>query len=172
MIQSTLEAITNALNQYLLKKINLDESIVLLNRIVDSNGSIPLSNQNKLVLSLINIEKETAKPYYSGNQKQSDGSYSIENRQERYNLSVLLSANFNDYNEALKFLNAGISFFQTYPIFDKNNFSTLPSNLEKLVFEMDKIDFHQMHNLWTSLGANYQPSVVYKVSIVSKLETS
>ena len=73
----------------------MDESKVLLNNLVDSNGSIPQANQNKIVISLINIEKQTNKPFYC-NQKKANGNYTNISLAERYNLDVLINSNFDD----------------------------------------------------------------------------
>lgn len=167
MIQASLQFTISSLNQYLSNRFNLDEPIACLNGIVSADGSVPESNKNKLILSLINIEKETNTPFKNRVQKQFNGNFIQGHSSEKYNLSILLSANFDDYMEALKFLNAGLLFFQTYPTIDKGNFASVPAGIEKLEFDMDKIDYHQLHSLWTSLGAKYQPSVIYKMWLIT-----
>ena len=49
------------LDQYLRNKFGLDERKVVLNNLIDGNGSLPLINQNKVVISLINIPISWAK---------------------------------------------------------------------------------------------------------------
>jgi len=167
MISKALQFTNDVLDQFLRNRFGLDESKVLLNNLIESNGSVPQINQNKVVISLINIEKETLKPFYVRNQKLANGNYSDQNPSERYNLDLLISSNFDDYSETLRFLNAVILFFQIHNTLDAHSFSGIPAGLNKLEFENEKISYHQMQGLWTSMGAKYQPSVIYKMRLVT-----
>lgn len=167
MISKALQFTRDALDQFLRTKFRLDEGKVILNALIEANGSVPQINQNKVVISLINLEKETLKPFYNRNQKISNGNYSEVNPSERYNLVLLISSNFDDYTETLKFLNAVILFFQVNPVLDGGVYSTIPAGLAKLEYEIEKITYHQMQGLWTAMGARYQPSVIYKTRLIT-----
>ncbi|MBC8054176.1 MAG: DUF4255 domain-containing protein [Sphingobacteriaceae bacterium] len=165
MISKALQFTNEILDQYLKNRFALDESKVVLNNLIESNGSIPEINNNKVVMSLINIEKETSKPFYIRHQKLQDGNYADMSPSERYNLDVLISSSFANYSECLKFLDAVILFFQVNICVDSGSFS-MPAGLDKLEFEIEKINYHQMQGLWTSMGAKYMPSVIYKIRLV------
>jgi hypothetical protein len=165
MIRKALQFTSNMLGQSLKNRFALDDGKVVLNNLIEGNGSLPEINRNKIVISLINIEKETVKPFYIRNQKQQDGNYADINPTERYNLDILISANFDDYGEALKVLDAVILFFQINPCLD-SGYSAVPPGINKLEFEIEKINYHQMQGLWTSMGAKYVPSVIYKIRLV------
>ncbi len=167
MISKALQFTNDALDQFLKNRFGLDDSKVLMNNLIESDGTLPQVNQNKVVISLINIEKETAKPYYVRNQKTDSGSFSAINPAERYNLNILISSNFDDYRETLKFLNAVILFFQVHTVLDATSFSGIPPGLSRLDFEMEKVTYHEMQSLWTAMGAKYQPSVVYRMRLVT-----
>jgi hypothetical protein len=167
MIKKALDFTRAALDQFLRNRFGLDESSVVLNNLIDSNGSIPLQNQNKIVISLINIEKETAKPFYVRNQKMPNGDFSDMNPAERFNLIILITAGFDDYNEALKFLNETILFFQINQMLDCTTFPSMPQGLSRLELEIEKITYHNMQSLWTAMGAKYQPSVIYKMRMIT-----
>ena len=167
MLNKALQFTNDVLDQFLKNRFGLDESRVVLNNLIESSGAIPQINQNKVVISLINIEKETAKPFYIRNQKLSNGNYADINPSERYNLDLLISSNFDDYSETLKFLNAVILFFQINNALDATSFSSIPDGLSKLEFEIEKITYHQMQSLWTAMGAKYQPSVIYKLRLIT-----
>lgn len=167
MISKALQFTNDVLDQFLINRFNLDESKVLLNHLIEANGNIPAANQNKIIISLINIEKETAKPFYNRNLQLDNGNYATINPSERYNLDVLISSNFDNYAETLKFLNAVILFFQINPYLDKSVAANIPNGLEKLEFEIEKITYVQMQGLWTSMGAKYQPSVIYKMRLIT-----
>jgi len=167
MINKALQFTGDVLNQFLKNRFSLDENKVLLNNLVEANGSAPAENQNKVVISLINIEKETAQPFYVRNKKMEGGDFAVTNPGERYNLDILISSNFDDYSETLKFLNAVISFFQAHSTLDNHSFPSAPTGLIKLEFEIEKISYHQMQSLWTAMAAKYHPSVIYKMRLVT-----
>lgn len=171
MIDKALKFTKDILDQFLKNKMGLDESKVLVNNIIDGDGSIPQKNQNKVIISLINVEKETLKPFNKRNKKLPDGNYALMAPVERYNLDILMTSNFDDYKETLKFLNASILFFQTNPSLSAASYSNIPEGLNKLEFELESISYHQMHSLWSAMGAKYQPSVIYKTRLV-KLDSN
>ena len=166
MINQSLQFTNKLLGQFLKNRFGLDEEKIVLNYLVDVNGSFPKMNQNKVVLSLINVEKETNQPFYVKNRQLESGNYSSFNPVERYNLDILISSNFDDYTESLKFLDAIIYFFQINNYLDASTSSSIPEGLSKLEFEYEKISYHQMHSLWTAMGAKYQPSIIYKMKLV------
>ncbi|MBL0358415.1 MAG: DUF4255 domain-containing protein [Chitinophagaceae bacterium] len=167
MISKGLQFTCDILNQFIRNRFSIDESMVVLNTLLESSGAVPQANQNKLVLSLINIEKETNKPFYIHNQKMANDNFSAINPFERANLEILVSANFDNYSEALKFIDTGMLFFQLNPKMDSRLYSTFPTEIQKMEFELVKISYHQMHSLWTAMGAKYQPSVVYLLRLVN-----
>lgn len=167
MINRAIQFASDILNQFIKNRFGLDENRVLLNKLIDGNGSLPQINQNKIVISLINIEKETAKPFYNRNNCLANGSYADISTDERYNLDILISSNFDDYNETLKFLNAVILFFQAHNFLDARSFQSMPAGLTRLEFVIEKINYQQMQGLWTAMGAKYQPSVIYKMRLIT-----
>ena len=167
MIDTALQFTASSVDQFIRNKFGLDESKVLTNNIIEADGAMPKSNQNKLVISLINIIQETNKQYYNRNQRLSNGSFSDIQPAERYNIDILLSSSFDDYKETLKFLNAGILFFQSYPAIDSSSFSNLPEGINRLEYDIEKISFFEMHNLWSAMGAKYMPSVIYRMRLIT-----
>jgi hypothetical protein len=167
MINDALQFATGVLDQFLKRQFSLDESGLVLNRVVEQDGSVPAINQNKLVLSLINIDNETNRPYYVRNETLPDGRYSNVSLSERFNLYLLFSSNFADYAEGLKFLNAAILFFQVHTYLDAATYPQMPEGLTKIEFDIEKLTYHQMHSLWTSMGAKYLPSVIYRMRLIT-----
>lgn len=167
MIQKALQVTSDALDQYLKNHFDLDESKVVINKLVNNDGSIPEKNQNNVILTLINIDKETSKPFYNPNRKLANGNYSATFPSERFSLDLLFTSNFDDYNESLKFLDAILHFFQATPSINSNTNSNLPKGLPKIDYDIEKVSFFEMHNLWSSMGAQYQPSAIYKTRLVT-----
>ncbi|MCH9659515.1 MAG: DUF4255 domain-containing protein [Bacteroidetes bacterium] len=167
MIEKALQFTNTVLEEYLQNKMGLDEKKVVLNNVIDPDGAIPSKNANKVVLSLINVAKETVKPFYNRQTKLQNGNFSHMAPIEKYNLHILSSSNFDDYRESLKFLNETILFFQINGAIDASSYSSLPIGLRRLEFEIEKIDYHQTHSLWNAMGAKYQPSVIYKMRLIT-----
>lgn len=167
MINEALQFIVQALNQALKNNFHADEDLVVMNNVIQTDGTIPLINQNKIVLSLINIEKETNKPFNTYNRPLMDGNYTSGSPSEYYNLDILFSSNFDDYGESLKMLSAVIAYFQFHTSLTSADLSTIPEGIKKLDLDVEKLVFHQMHSLWTAMGAKYQPSMLYKVRLLN-----
>ncbi|MCA2997703.1 MAG: DUF4255 domain-containing protein [Rhodocyclaceae bacterium] len=166
MIDVSLEFVVRALNQSLVTSFDLESDVVVINNLVDPNGSTPQKNQNRLVITLVNLEYETNKRYYGGQQWES----SMVNRVNPavfFNLDVLVSANFDDYAESLKFLTAAIGFFQENLVISRASSPNLPDGVALLKFEIENTPSTKTHNLWTALGAKYVPSIVYKIRHVA-----
>lgn len=166
MLDQALVFIKDTLNNYLMTQMKLTESVVVINPIVGTEGKSIAENENKLVISLINLENESNQPYnvrYSHvNNKQ------VANVQPdvRFNLDLLLAANFSVYEESLKFLSSAIGFFQLNPSLDEVRTPQIPKQVGRLDFHVESLNYFEMHNLWSSMGAKYQPSIVYKVRLV------
>lgn len=71
----------------------------------------------------------------------------------------------NNYEESLKFLSHILSFFQYKNVFTPQN-SELDHRVRQLHFEIAKLSFHELSNIWAYLGAKYSPSVVYLVRYI------
>src|SRR3954463_15830650 len=106
MIYSVLNVIGDKLNSYLKNRFSLGEDKVLLSNIVNQDGSLAISESDKVIITLVNIHEETISSRLS-NQDHLPRPINI-------NLYVLFSSYFIDknYPESLKFLSAVVSFFQ------------------------------------------------------------
>ncbi len=163
MIFKTLSFISDELNEYFRTKFQSAEDRVILSAIVKPDGSIAIQDENKIIVTLVNIQKDAVLKSLG---------YNIENKvsdspQASMNivLHVLFSANFNDYAEALKCISLVLSFFHQKSTFNRSNAPRLPDNIEKLVFEEENLNTDQLSNVWATIGAKYMPSLVYKIKL-------
>ncbi|MFK8006928.1 MAG: DUF4255 domain-containing protein [Saprospiraceae bacterium] len=166
MIYSALNYMVEQLNLFLLNRFSVQDRKAILGSIVDESGTIPEENKNKIILSLVNLEHDTNRQYATVNQY--DGNKNIQyNQPYNFNLDILITALFSNYDEALKFLSESIYFFQAKHVFTHENSPELDSQIEKLTVELIKLDYSEMQNLWTALGTKYMPSVLFKVRMLS-----
>ncbi|WP_196893065.1 DUF4255 domain-containing protein [Aureivirga marina] len=168
MLNDVINIITEELNQFIRLQNNLTEKKVIATTISSQNGSIAIKEENKILLTLVDINKETV----VGNQREyirtENGGFRPKRRDLHLNLTILFSAYFNETNylEALKYLSNVISFFHAKPVFTTENTSRMANtSIQKLTFHLHHSDSNTKNNMWSNLGAKYMPSVLYKVSM-------
>lgn len=166
MIFEALNCVTEEMNNYFNARLKLSEDKVSLSAIVNQDGTLAINGENKLVITLINIENDTtAKSVELGVSKGAG----YNRAPQVINLYMLVSAYFNssNYAEALRFISFAIAFFQDKSVFTHQNTPGLDSQIDKLMFEIENASFDKMSNLWSSLGAKYMPSIIYKVRMLT-----
>ncbi|CAN0448283.1 MAG: DUF4255 domain-containing protein [Pseudomonadales bacterium] len=169
MINSALNQLAYELNESLQRTFSLDENIVVVSNTVEQDGSLPLQANNKVALSLINIERETF-TQKGGGYGGSSFSRSVVGHEPIYlNLYVMVSICFggNNYLESMKFLSTAIAFFQRRPVFDHSNTPDLDDQIDKLALDIENLSIQDLSNVWGVLGGKYFPSVLYRVRMVA-----
>ncbi|MFM9984382.1 MAG: DUF4255 domain-containing protein [Flavobacteriales bacterium] len=152
------------MNQYFNVKLSLNEDRVILSALGKQEGGIAVNTENKVVMSLVHIERETA---FRNNPKLPALPVGT-NQPIQLNLFVLFACNFSagNYSEALRFLAFVIAFFQQKGSFTHSNTPSLNTRIEKINIEMAEVAFDQLNNLWSMLGTPYMPSALYKVRMI------
>lgn len=185
MIHTALQFLTEELNTYLAIQNGIpgDTKCVLTNVATEDGGwAIP---NNKLGMSLINIEEDTVLKEQQPTVVQSTGNVQTLNPVIKINLFVLVSANFTsgekvnpdgvEYLEGLKQLSHVVNFFQGKTVFNQENspnLAVIDPNLEILYVDLFSYSFEQLYNFWTVVGAKYLPSVLYRVRLVKFQDTN
>jgi len=129
--------------------------MVVLNKLSNIDMSQPPENANKLIVTLINLECETGKQSSSDRDNVKPAIY--------LNLDILVSANFRDYSEGLKFLTWTIGFFQENRVLDHANDPLMPPGFESLGFEFQNSSYAKIQSVWSAMGVSYLPSAIYKI---------
>ena len=157
--------IANYLNQFLKRQFDLDEDIVVVSNLVNIDGTSPIIIQNKIVISIINVEKDhgfkNQRNVVPGNE-----SVGVKSPPLYINFNIIVSANFSKYSEGLKLLSATSQYFQIQPIFDHQNSPDLDENIHKLILEFENLNLQDLSSLWSIIGGKYLPSVIYKLRTV------
>lgn len=166
MVYEALSFITDELNSYLKSKTGLSEDRAQLSNLVNQDGSVALKDQNKIVVSLVNVQEE--KLASSSTAINNMKNLSSANPPICLNLYVLFSCLFSGElkEEALKFLSMLIGFFQSNSVFDNQSYPELDSNIDKISMQIQNLGFMEQNNLWGSLGAKYVPSILYKLRMI------
>lgn len=168
MIDKTFDFILDELNGFLGIRYPSSEPHVVLSNPSNQDGTVPPQIENKLILSLVNIEREAAAAVSAMQLRPQNGEYVRINPPLNLNVYVLVSAYFgNNYAEALKFLSSAMGFFQGKPVYRREDAPEFPRGLEKLSLEMVNLNFQDLNNLWGNLGGKYLPSVVFKARMLT-----
>lgn len=169
MIDKALNFLIDEINTFLGRRFQTNEALAVLSSLANPDGTVPLTIENKLVLTLANVEREGA----AG----TSGESPVNGRRSRVspplhlNLYLLVSANFGDnYGESIKFLSQAVGFFQASPVFTPEHSAAFPRGMERLTVDLMNLDLAFVYNLWSALGAKYLPSVVYKVRMLTVQE--
>jgi hypothetical protein len=169
VVYLAVQHLASQLGQFLRRRHGLIEDIVVASGLVQPDGSPVPQAQNKLVLVLANIEKDTMPRSASPASGEFDGRIALRAAPLHLNLHILLAANFGagSYAEALKFLSSAISYFQRTAVFDHLSSPDLPKGIERLVLDIENMRLQELSNLWSTLGAKHVPSILYKVRMVT-----
>lgn len=166
MIYKTLSYVVQELDHFLMRRFLSRESKAILSNIVDEAGAVPEGNKNKVIVTLVNLEHETNHPYALQSNVR-NGLNVSQNLPYNFNMDVLVTALFNNYQEALKLLSETLYFFQAKHLFTPDNSPGLDPGIQKISFEVVKLSYHEAHSLWTALGVKYMPSVLFRVRMLS-----
>ncbi|MCG2584151.1 DUF4255 domain-containing protein [Massilia sp. TS11] len=167
MIDTALGFVLTELNTYLSASFGGGEKHAVLGSVASPAAGGLDPNENRVVLSLVNLERETAigsTGFVAG----AAGAYTKTNPTLYLNLYVLVAANYpNNYDNALKMLSACMGFFQARQLFDPQNSARFPADMAQLTMEIVSLSLAELSTLWAVLGNNYLPSAVYKLRMIT-----
>lgn len=176
MINESLQFLAQEVNKYLDAKLpgpELNQPRLVVGNIALADAAVaPHPDvKNKAVLSLVNIEEDQV-IRQQGNNIAANTVNLYTSRPVYLNLFVLFSINMNQYDGSLDFLSGITSFFQLQNVFTPATHPSLNSRIQKMVVDMQSINFEQLNYLWSILGGKYLPSVMYKVRLSALSEDS
>jgi len=142
---------------------------VVISSLINPDGTITENIENKIVISVINLEHETTVNSQGNYVNGGNNNFGKVSPPVYLNIYLLISANYDsgNYIEALKMLSTVIGVFQANTYFTQQKNPTMPSPLEKLTFEIFNLPINELSHIWSGIGAKYVPSIVYKVRMIS-----
>ncbi|CAM1362631.1 conserved hypothetical protein [Tenacibaculum litopenaei] len=168
MLDKVLVFISDLLNKELKMAFGLTDDVVVVSSLINLDGTITQNIENKVILSVINLEQERTVKTQQEYLMTGSGGFNRVNPPVFLNMYLLVSANYNaaNYIEALKMLSAVIGIFQTSKVFTPENSPELDNSIERLIFEIYNVPIQELSHLWSGIGAKYVPSMVYKVRMI------
>lgn len=167
MIDKSFIFVLGELNTHLGTIFPSAEAHAVLSSLAMPDGTVPPGIENKIVITIANIERETT-TINRTRPREEAGLHMRLTQPLNLNVYFLLSASFaGDYAEALRFLSTSMGFLQSKPAFTPQNSANFPRGLEALTVELVNLDIHNLQNLWASTGAKYLPSAYYKARMLT-----
>jgi hypothetical protein len=127
--------------------------------------------RQRVVASVVNVAEESTFKNAAHFERTGTGAR-YRNAPTYLNLFVLFSANYDNYETALRRLSQVVTFFQGKHVFTLKNtpIATFADDDEvadmRLIMELFALTFEQVNYLWASLGGKQVPFLLYKVRLV------
>lgn len=152
MIKKILTYYAERLDEYLSRLHHQPEGLAEVGFVGNGTEEKPC----KMVVSLINVERETAGGISAPVQRTPEG-YTRLSPPLLLNLNLMLAAVYDErrYAESLSVLSDTLKFVQSAPRFEVDGTG--------YTIEIVSISTQDMNNVWTLLGGQYYPSVVCKL---------
>lgn len=167
MIDKAMTFILEEINTRLSNRYQSSENPAVLSSLSNPDGTVPPSVENKIVLSLLNVEREAAANGSSWPVRTDGNGFGRVSPPLGLNLLVLVTACFpSNYADGLKLLSSVMGLFQGKPSFNAQNAAGFPPGMDKLSVEMVNLTMQEINNLWSVLGAKFMPSVAYKIRML------
>lgn len=164
MIDLCLEYLKERMNQSIRRTFDLSEDIVIVAPPVDFDESKSTRIQNKILIFISNIEKDTFSKSYRQDTNLSNRTV-ISSKPLFITLTITIAINFssNHYSDGLKLLSYIFAFFNYHNYFTHINNPDLPDDIEQINMELESIPDEQLNHMWGMFGSHYLPSCIYKV---------
>jgi hypothetical protein len=165
MLDVALKFLVAELNTYLQTRTDSDFGQAEICRLVDDAGKWTVT-EDHLGVSLINVEEERSVRAQLPEKVYIDGRLAVIEPELKLNLHVMVAANFKLYDQALKYLSLGMTFFQSHHNFTHEEYPGLDAQIERLSAELLSVTYEQLNQIWAYIGGKQLPSVVYKIRMI------
>ena len=163
MLDLCLNYLKERMNQSIRNTFDLPTDIVIVAPPADLDGSKPNKIQNKILLFISNIEKDSFSKTL--NQNHYNRKSTVTTKPLFITLTITIAANFSNenYSDGLKVLSHLLAFFNRNNSFNHTNSPELPNSIEQINMDLESIPGDQLNHMWGILGSHYLPSCIYRV---------
>jgi len=165
MLDVALTFLVNSLNEYLKARTGSALGKATLGKVVDDTGKWAVT-LDQLGVALVNIEEDRVLKEQLPETSFINGKLVSLPPPLRVNLHILVCANFQKYDEGLKFLSYVLTFFQARPKFTQVDCPNLDPRIDKLTVELLSLTYEQLNQVWAFIGGKQLPSAMYRVRLV------
>lgn len=165
MLDAALKFVAGEVNAHMLKRTGSSLGQVSLGPVVDDSGKWVIA-PNTVQMTLVNLDQEPTLRNVPPERVQVGATLVVQPAPLKLNVTVLFSASFADYAQALRQLSHVLIFFQSHPVFQFDTHAGLPPPIERLTVELISQTPEQLNQLWTMLGGKHLPSAAYRLRLV------
>jgi len=131
------------------------------------NSDILNFKTGAISIILLNLEQEnTLRNSDQFTRVLADGTVQKGNPDIRLELFLLFVANYQKYEDSLRYLSTTIQYFQSRRLLNHQNSPELSQDIEQLIIELVSLSFSEQNEIWGTLRLPYHPSVLYKVKMI------
>lgn len=167
MLDVAVSFLADEFNAYLLRRTgSASLGQVVPGGILDDKGALAIAN-GTVALCLVNVEEERIMREQGPARVMLNGREMVLQPELKLNLTLLFAAKMTSYPMTLKALSNVLTFFQSHPVFSAEDYPALDSRIGKIVMELYSVTPETLNQIWASVGAKYQPSVLYRARLVT-----
>ncbi|NVO21509.1 MAG: DUF4255 domain-containing protein [Bacteroidetes bacterium] len=171
MIDAVLTFLRDELSAFVLARTNSTAVEVKLTKLVNEAGKYAFGEET-IALSLINIEEDRVFKAQVPEYSYINGQHVKLEPELKFNLHLMVAANFNVYVQAWKAISLVLAFFQSHSAFSASEYPALDSGIDKLTVELESLNYEQLNQVWAYIGGKHLPSVIYKIRVVVIQDTA
>ncbi len=173
MIYETLQILKEQLEEFL-NNAGFGKNVVLDNiALWDPSGQGNTSKiDKKVIITLLKVEEEATLKNVLTN-KIINGRTEYKNPPVNLNLYILISSNYDDYDNSLRSISKVIQFFQGKKVFTSGNTVYNRTNVSfenidafKFILELYSVSFEELNYVWGTLGGKQLPAVIYRIQLI------
>lgn len=165
MLDQALECVAGDINAYLQGTPGAGAGRVVLSSLTESTGGFPVEAENKVVLLVAALDEE--RNILEPTPPRGGSTAPVLTGQIHLNVHVMFAATHKHYSSGLRALSSVIAYLKAKSVFDPRNTPSMPAGLRQLSFNMEKLSYADLSNLWSYLGTSYLPAVNYTIRLVA-----
>jgi hypothetical protein len=164
MINEVLVVLRDRLEDVLQASQSQSDRWVVLAGVGTRTGADPAATNNKLILSLVNLQSDATTNTFVP-PAMVDDQYFGSPPPLNIEALILISANFDEHNyeAGLARLSAVIAFLQSSPVLTRESAPQLPRGIDRLMIDFVSLDLAQVSSLMLATGAKYAPFALYRL---------
>ncbi len=165
MIDQALTFLRDELASFILARTNSNNVEVKLTKLVNETGKYAFGEET-IALSVINLEEDRTFKSQLPEYSYVNGQHVKLEPELKFNVHLMVAANFNVYAQAWKAISLVLAFFQSHSSFSSQEYPALSQTIEKITVELTSLTYEQQNQVWAYIGGKYLPSVLYRIRLV------
>lgn len=165
MIDLALALVAQRLNSHLAARYGVQDELVSLSPLIDSEGKPTADARNRLVMFLTNIAQDTSNRSAGVSRRSAQV---VQAQPIHLDIYFMLASAYDadTYAEGLKLISAALTFFQANSVLTPRNTPDMPAGLTQLSLDIANLKVEEMSQMWGNLGGRYVPSIMFKMRSV------